>query len=157
MEEFAVKIHKGLVSWESAMEGVLSQLDFKRVKEMREGTSEERDICHENLLLFTRLGVQFVGLYKATRRGKVGVVQSVMDSLGPQFLGAKQHKYAWELFEVGCGFKKEWTKELQHIVKWNWVINVSGRPGHFLALDEYMEELIRGIKVGCYDFYWVRS
>lgn len=32
------------------------------------------------------------------------------------------------------------------VVKWNWVINPTGRVGHFLALDEYMEELVRGIK-----------
>ncbi|KAF8431110.1 hypothetical protein BGX38DRAFT_1277440 [Terfezia claveryi] len=112
MEEFTVKIHDG--------------------SEMRDGAKGERDISHENLLLFVRLAVQFVGLYKATRHGDVGVMQCVMDLLGPEFLGAKQHKYAWELFEVGCGFKKEWSRELQNVVKWNWVINVTGDRGIFL-------------------------
>lgn len=40
----------------------------------------------------------------------------------------------------------EWDERLKNIVKANWMINPWGRSGKFLALDEFIEEIVRNLK-----------
>lgn len=104
--EGEVKTLEGLV------EKVCEMLAFTRVATMREEEEDKRDVVLENMLLFVRLGIQFIGMYDAMRRGDVGVMQGVLDCLTAQFIGGDHHKYATELMEISCGFKAEWSEEL---------------------------------------------
>ena len=104
--EGEVKTLEGLV------EKVCEMLAFTRVATMREEEEDKRDVVLENMLLFVRLGIQFIGMYEAMRRGDVGVMQGVLDCLTAQFIGGDHHKYATELMEISCGFKAEWSEEL---------------------------------------------
>lgn len=56
------------------------------------------------MLLFVRLGVQFVGMHEAMRHGDVGVMKQVLDCLTSQFIEGEHHKYATELMDISCGY-----------------------------------------------------
>jgi hypothetical protein len=63
-----------------------------------------------------------------------------------QFIGAGQHKYAHELMEVQCGFKAEYSANLQQIVMRNWLLNPSGKPGKWYPVDQYQEMIVYHLK-----------
>ena len=107
-----VHAEEGPKTLEGLVEKVCEMLAFTRVATMREEEEDKRDVVLENMLLFIRLGIQFIGMYDAMRRGDVGVMQRILDCLTAQFIGGDHHKYATELMDISCGFKAEWSEEL---------------------------------------------
>jgi hypothetical protein len=106
----------------------------------------KRDAVFENVLLRIRHSMQFREFYDSVRAGDIGRISAMIELLTPQFLGGKQFRYASELMEHMCGVRIEYSRELKEIILSNWVINPFGKEGHFLAQDEFMEEVIRHIK-----------
>lgn len=105
-----------------------------------------RDRVLENILLFARRELEFRAYYKAIRHGDVGAMELLLQLWGPQFLCGSGNKYGAEILDIRCGMLSEWSKELKQVVRRNWVINPRGRSGKCLALDEFMEELVRALK-----------
>lgn len=52
-----------------------------------------------------------------------------------------------ELLEVACGFEFEYSPQPQRIIKDNWLVNLTGIPGHWFAGDLLVEKTIRQLKV----------
>ena len=99
----------------AVLDKVVGLVMFNGVDQLRSERAEDRDVVLENMLLFVRLGVQFVGMYEAMRRGDVGVMERVLDCLTSQFIGGEHHQYATELMDISCGFKAEWSAELWQV------------------------------------------
>lgn len=123
-------------------------LEYSHVEVMRSQPQEKRDMILENILLFVRTSWEVRAFYKSLRGGDVGAVEHIMQIWGPQFIGARQMNYGDALMDIRVGMVEggEWDERLKKIVKANWVINPWGRSGKFLALDEFMEEIVRNLK-----------
>lgn len=63
------------------------------------------------------------------------------------FAGCGKSKYLNELLELACGFEFEFSPQLQRIIKDNWLVNLTGIPGHWFAGDLLVEKTIRQLKV----------
>jgi hypothetical protein len=133
-----------------------SCLRFNSVSELRVGEDGDdlepldesiRDAVFENVLLRIRHCMQFRELYTSVRAGDIGRISFMVELLTAQFLGGKQYRYAAELMEHMCGMRIEYSKKLKEIVLNNWIINPFNKMGHFVALDEFMEEIVRHIKL----------
>jgi hypothetical protein len=127
-------------------------LRMDSVSKLRSGVdgekdSEARDIVFENTLLRVRHSMQLRELYECIRAGDVGRLAWMLEILTPQFLGGKQYRYASELMEHMCGMRIEYSKRLKELIYRNWLINPFNKEGHFLAVDEFMEEIIRHVKL----------
>lgn len=63
------------------------------------------------------------------------------------FAGCGKTKYLNELLELVCGFEFEFSSQLQRIIKDNWLVNLTGIPGHWFAGNLLVEKTIRQLKV----------
>ncbi|KAI5781420.1 hypothetical protein EDC01DRAFT_632698 [Geopyxis carbonaria] len=122
-------------------------LKFTSVSDLREQEDEQRDRVYENAILLLRHSLQFRDFYDATRGGDVGRIAHMLEIWPAEFIGANQHRYANELLSHQCGVKAEYDPELTKLIMDNILINPGHKNGHFLSIDEYMEEVVRHIKL----------
>jgi hypothetical protein len=108
----------------------------------RQQKEEERDVVYENMLLRMRHAVFPRELYNAVREGDTGKIELLLELLCPQFIGARQDRYATEILEHLCGVQIEYHGTLKTLIHRNWLINPSNQKGKFVTLDEFMEEIV---------------
>ncbi|KAI5780464.1 hypothetical protein EDC01DRAFT_633336 [Geopyxis carbonaria] len=109
-------------------------------------SGDHRDAVYENALLYVRHALQFRDFYTSVRSGDVGRISHLLELWTPQFIGASQHRYACELLNHQCGMKIEYNKQLRQLILQNILINPGQTGGHFLSVDEFMEEVVRHVK-----------
>lgn len=146
--EFSGKVRAKRIDLAGLLVEVDGLLEYSHVEVMRSEPQEKRDMVLENILLFVRTSWEARAFYKSLRGGDVGAIEHIMQIWGPQFVGARQMNYADALMDIRVGMVEdgELDERLKKIVKANWVINPWGRSGKFLALDEFMEEIVRNLK-----------
>ncbi|RPB18406.1 hypothetical protein L211DRAFT_854149 [Terfezia boudieri ATCC MYA-4762] len=120
------------IEWKEIVERIGFITAGNYVDAIRRRPDWRRDLARENMLLFVR---------------HVNQACIISHESTPQFQATGAKKYAREMLEIRYGIKIEWTLELRRVVRHAWVISPWGRLGHFLALDEMQEELIRALKV----------
>jgi hypothetical protein len=82
----------------------------------------------------------------ASKYGDIGRCIHIMDTWTCQFIGAGQHRYAHELMEIKCGFKSEYDPRLKELIEKNWLVNLHGKPGKWMAVDMQQENMVLHIK-----------
>lgn len=70
----------------------------------------------------------------------------LLEFWGLEFPGGKATKYANAIIEMRVRVAVEWPEQLKWVIRSNWLINPWDKSGKFLALDEFMEELVRAYK-----------
>jgi hypothetical protein len=85
--------------------------------------------------------------HEALRAGDTGRLEKAMDMKCVMFQGIPKFKnYRIAMFDAKARRAKEWTPEMRELFLMNCVVNISGREDKFLAIDEFNEWLIKGIK-----------
>ena len=101
--------------------------------------SSERDEIFEN----SKLTLTYLALYEefswAMNVGDIGRVERCLLPWIALFKGTGKHKYAThlELFLTSVHF--ELPVAARRAVRYNWLLNVTGKPGKFRAVDWYVE------------------
>ena len=121
------------------------------------------DISHQNSLLLTRDLLYMVELTSAISEGDFGCVEDLLPTLAKIFQGAGSNNYCMEILHFLANLKYIWTPKfacvhtnsanlnsyhhVSDIMRDNMIVNVSGLPGHFMAVDLNIEHLIGYLKV----------
>ncbi|KAJ7803474.1 hypothetical protein B0H14DRAFT_2613252 [Mycena olivaceomarginata] len=98
-------------------------------------------LCH-----FMRVTLWYIELCAATAEGDIGRVFEVLKLLLFSFWGAGSTNYGNELLELACNFLYEYSDALKIAVLNNYLVNLSGRVGHWLPLDLLQEHFNFWIK-----------
>ncbi|KAJ6559001.1 hypothetical protein B0H10DRAFT_1651020, partial [Mycena sp. CBHHK59/15] len=91
-------------------------------------------LCH-----FMRVTLWYMEISAATAEGDIGRVFEVLKLLRFSFWGAHSTKYGNELLELACNFLYEISEDLITAVLNNYLVNPSGRSGHWFELDLLQE------------------
>ncbi|KAJ6549419.1 hypothetical protein DFH09DRAFT_617961 [Mycena vulgaris] len=95
---------------------------------------------------FMRVTFWYMELCAATAEGDIGRVFEVIKLLRFSFWGAGSTNYGNELLELACNFLYEFSDDLVTAVLNNYLVNPSGRIGHWLELDLLQEHFNFWIK-----------
>ncbi|KAF7789595.1 hypothetical protein EIP86_000541 [Pleurotus ostreatoroseus] len=96
---------------------------------------------------FNRDVLDFLELDEAMHVGDVGRMRDLLPRLLFRFVGGGHTNYVTEILEVIQGLEREWTDEFTtYIMRYFWLVNVTGRPEHFEPVDSLMERNIRDTK-----------
>ena len=127
------------------------------------------DVAHQNSLLLTRDLLYMVELTSAISEGDFGRVEDLLPVLAKIFRGAGSNNYCMEILHFLANLKYIWTPkfacvhtnnanlisyhQVSDIMRDNMIVNVSGLPGHFMAVDLNIEHIIGYLKVQkyCYE------
>ncbi|KAJ6481317.1 hypothetical protein C8R47DRAFT_1186616 [Mycena vitilis] len=96
---------------------------------------------------FMRVTFWYLELCAAIAEGDIGRVFEVIKVLRFSFWGAGSTNYGNELLELACNFLYEWSEDLRFTVLENYLVNPTGRIGHWLPLDLLQEHFNFWIKV----------
>ncbi|KAL1660419.1 hypothetical protein GGF50DRAFT_118975 [Schizophyllum commune] len=103
---------------------------------------DNADKCLANNVAFMRVTLWYLELCAATAEGDIGRVFEIIKFLRFSFWGAGSTNYGNELFELACNFMAEFPPKLRDAILDNYLVNPSGRPGHWLELDLLQEQLL---------------
>ncbi|KAH9961657.1 hypothetical protein BGW80DRAFT_1463787 [Lactifluus volemus] len=106
------------------------------------------DIAHQNTLLLTRDLLYMIELTLAISEGDFGHVEDLLPVLVKIFRGAGSNNYCMEILHFLANLKHIWMPKFADIMRDNMIVNVSGLPGHFMAVDLNIEHLIGYLKLG---------
>ncbi|KAJ7314636.1 hypothetical protein DFH08DRAFT_926962 [Mycena albidolilacea] len=95
---------------------------------------------------FMRMTFWYLELCAATAEGDIGRVFGVVKLLRFSFWGAGSTNYGNELLELACNFLHEWSDNLRLTVLKNYLVNSTGKRGHWFELDLLQEHFNFWIK-----------
>ncbi|KAJ3818593.1 hypothetical protein F5880DRAFT_1754362 [Lentinula raphanica] len=104
------------------------------------------DPINQNARLLLHDLLYLTELILAIAEGDFGWIEDILSNVAAIFCGAGSHKYTTEILHALYNFKKVWSKEFADVMRDNHLVNVSGLPGHFMALDMNTEHLILYLK-----------
>ncbi|KAF8064098.1 hypothetical protein FPV67DRAFT_1420267 [Lyophyllum atratum] len=100
------------------------------------------------VVMWNRDILQYIVLDQAIRHGDVGLMESFLPTLFFRFVGGGNGNYANETLELLQGLHREWPAEVRYFVRHHcWVMNFSGKPTDWCAVDKAQEHNIKDIKV----------
>ncbi|KAI5822143.1 hypothetical protein K523DRAFT_257456 [Schizophyllum commune Tattone D] len=105
------------------------------------GDQSLQNDCH-----FMRTTGWYLLICDGISQGDMGHVFCALDFLTFSFWGAGATNYANEMLEMACNFICEFPPELRVAIMNNYVVNPTGRPGHFQELDFLQEHFNKEIK-----------
>ncbi|KAF8468223.1 hypothetical protein BDZ91DRAFT_848070 [Kalaharituber pfeilii] len=109
-----------------------------------------RDLGYENTLLMFQHCFIYYDLFTAMRKGDTGCLEKCLDLFCVIFHGAGKWKYARELLEFVIDRRFVWSDEMRGLWLENILLNLSGKPGKFMGIDEMNEYVVREQK-DCYN------
>ncbi|KAF8055297.1 hypothetical protein FPV67DRAFT_1436466 [Lyophyllum atratum] len=111
-------------------------------------TSPDRtkDTIHENVIRLTRDLLYVPELVSAIADGDFGRVEDILPDLACLFRGGGSNNYSNEILHFLFNLKEVWTPEFAEIMRDNMLVNPSGLPGHWMAIDLNIEHLIGYLK-----------
>ncbi|KAF8906798.1 hypothetical protein CPB84DRAFT_1744923 [Gymnopilus junonius] len=109
-------------------------------------TIPKSDAAHENVVLLTRDFLNVIELVNAIQTGNFGHVEDMLPTLACMFHGAGSNNYSTEILHLLHNIKNVWTPEFTNIMCDNMLVNISGLPGHAMAMDLNIEHLIGYLK-----------
>lgn len=123
----------------------------------------ERDERFRQAIQFNRDLLNFVCLRRAIKSGDVGLIEILIPRLLFHFLGGGKSNYVKEMFELLQGLNKEWPEDLRYALeqfhsltdvayrdfvrKYCILVNTTGDPDGFEAIDMLVEHAVNDIKV----------
>jgi hypothetical protein len=116
-----------------------------QAKWIRERSLKDRDLIHENFLIFMRDAMIYLDLAKAIGDGATGRLLRISEILTPWFHGNNKFKYAQELLEFQVTRLAEWTPAAEYLYKNNCLLSING--DRFAPVDQIDEGFNNDIKV----------
>ncbi|KIJ35147.1 hypothetical protein M422DRAFT_181128, partial [Sphaerobolus stellatus SS14] len=105
----------------------------------REQKTSERDIQFENSKLRNRDFLQYIELCHAMDHGDVGRVEDLFIPLICLFKSTGKHKYASAMVQMRGNLLFVYPEGLSHAIRMNWLVNPTGHPAGFCAVDWVVE------------------
>ncbi|KAF5337723.1 hypothetical protein D9611_014522 [Ephemerocybe angulata] len=99
----------------------------------------EPDESLANTINFMRATFWYLEVCAAIAEGDIGRVFEVIKLLRFSFWGAGCTNYGNEMLELACNFLYEFSEGLKEAVLNNYLVNPSGKPGHWFELDLLQE------------------
>ncbi|KAL1698671.1 hypothetical protein EV121DRAFT_217780 [Schizophyllum commune] len=100
---------------------------------------EDADKVLANNSNFLRMVLWYLELCYAAAEGDVGRIFEIIKFLRFSFWGAGCNNYGNELLELACNFLAEFPEDLKKIIFETYLVNPSGRRGHWFELDLLQE------------------
>ncbi|KAM6491513.1 hypothetical protein JOM56_013082 [Amanita muscaria] len=125
-------------------------LDFTSNEDLplsRLNPTSERDQLFENATLVLKYLALYEELSWAMNHGDIARVERCLLPWIALFKATGKHKYATHLTRFLTTVHFELSERTQHAIRYNWLINVTGKPGKFRAVDWYVELHNMRIKV----------
>ncbi|GJF00901.1 hypothetical protein PsYK624_172050 [Phanerochaete sordida] len=101
----------------------------------------------QNNVGFLRPSSYYLELCAAIPAGDMGRAWEIMKVLRFCFWGTGSTNYGNELLELACQDLREFTEKLKKVWLENWLVNPSGREGHWQELDLLLEHYNFWIKI----------
>ncbi|KIJ34133.1 hypothetical protein M422DRAFT_52124 [Sphaerobolus stellatus SS14] len=142
LEEFAAS----KPTWEMLQEMAHSIVDkyiaspsFSRKRMGKDDT--QRDKQFKNSLLRNRDFLDYIELCHSMNWGDVGKVEAILIPFIFLFQGCGKYKYAQAMIRFLGSLQHVYTPELRnsHAIQMNWLVNPTGKPGCFRAVDWVVE------------------
>ena len=121
--------------------------NLQKVGKLRESKDKDRDILHENALLFLQHGLMYRDFCNAMRFGDSGRVIHCLVYFAIWFQGSGLSNYAWEIMHMVTCVRHTWSEEMVEFWKNNCLLNPSGSPKGFMAFDYLCEHFVREHKL----------
>jgi hypothetical protein len=123
------------------------QAETRQKNARKEAEFGKRDIVFENAILLMQQALLYEDYYDAMRCGDTGRLERSSDMLCVMFQGVTKLKnYRHLSLDFKASRAKEWTEEMRELWLLNCVVNLSGKDGKFLAIDEFNEWIVRAVK-----------
>ncbi|KIL53986.1 hypothetical protein M378DRAFT_93319 [Amanita muscaria Koide BX008] len=101
--------------------------------------SNKRDEIFENATLVLKYFALYEEFAWAMNVGDIGRVEKCLLPWIAMFKGTGKHKYATHLEQFLTTVHFDLPPDMRHAVRYNWLINATGKPGKFRAADWYVE------------------
>ncbi|KAF8154046.1 hypothetical protein B0H34DRAFT_784086 [Crassisporium funariophilum] len=116
--------------------------------DMAANTGAPMDEQKRQVIMWNRDVLQYIVLDQAIRTGDVGLMEDFLPTLFLRFVGGGNGNYSNEVLELLQGLHREWPEEVSDFVRHHcWVMNFSGKPMDWCAVDKAQEHNIKDIKV----------
>ena len=109
-------------------------------------SDKQRDLAYENSLLLMQQVMVHHDFYCAMRKGDLGRLEKSLELFLVLFEGSGKGNYAQELLEQQIDREVLWTPYMRALWLRNCLLNISGAPNKFLAVDEVCEYLVCQLK-----------
>jgi len=120
--------------------------DFQYVEKMRYSPDDERDIDHENMILFMQHGLVLRVFDQAVRIGDSGLMCSAMSFFTIWLQGTNSDNYKRGLLRLTAQLRIIWSDRLRKFWMENCLVNLSGKRNAFMPLDQLNEYIVREVK-----------
>ncbi|KAI0349259.1 hypothetical protein OH77DRAFT_1525815 [Trametes cingulata] len=119
-----------------AVEDLDALMDGQHDSTLRQSVMWNRDVLY------------YLLLHRSMQGGDVGMMEDLLPHLLYRFAGGGNHKYAVEILELLQGLHREWPQDVKDFVRQNcWLVNLSGEPDEFQAIDLVEEHTVKDVKV----------
>ncbi|KAI0079910.1 hypothetical protein K474DRAFT_1574792, partial [Panus rudis PR-1116 ss-1] len=105
----------------------------------KETTPFKGDWLASNTILLLRDGIWWLEVCRAVQKGAIGCVWEVFKVWIITFAGSGHPHYTSYLLDMYCKIKYELPEATRDALFNNWLVNLQGKPGHFLELDLMQE------------------
>jgi hypothetical protein len=123
------------------------QAETRQKKAKKDAEFGRRDIAFENALLLMQQALVYQDYHDALRSGDSGRLERSSDMFCVMFQGlSKLMNYRHLSLDFKASRAKEWTDEMRELWLLNCVVNLDGKDGKFLAIDEFNEWIVRSVK-----------
>ncbi|KAA1479037.1 hypothetical protein DENSPDRAFT_788720 [Dentipellis sp. KUC8613] len=109
------------------------------VSQGRDTDCNRGDWVLANTCLLMRDGIWYKELCRAIAVGDTGCVWEILKIFIFTFAGAGNSNYTAYLTEMYCKIEHEYPPATRHALFSNWLVNLTGKPGHFLPQDLMQE------------------
>lgn len=123
--------------------------EFVNSRGAAKNLTPQGDHVYAHGLLFLRDALLLQVFQHAIKHGDPGLVLRVLKFWVYSFRGAGSTNYARECLEIFVQWNSgELTEEAKEALETSWFYNRWGKPGRFIASDQYLEHLNYWTKVG---------
>ncbi|KAH7917313.1 hypothetical protein BV22DRAFT_1026598, partial [Leucogyrophana mollusca] len=110
-----------------------------RLRRVRRQPHERRDMQYENGLLINKYFLLYEELSYAMNIGDIGRVETCIVAWALIFKATGKHKYATFMTEFLIQVHFVCPEGLRRAIRYHWLINPTGKPGRFRAVDWCVE------------------
>ncbi|KAH9928413.1 uncharacterized protein B0H18DRAFT_843904, partial [Fomitopsis serialis] len=106
----------------------------------------EGDECLADSCMLIHDGLLSRIVTQSVAEGEIGRVWEGLKRMLFSFAGSSHHKYATYLLEMVCNLELESSPALREFFLRNWLVNPSGKQGHYQAGDLLQEHYNRELE-----------
>ena len=120
--------------------------DTTYVRQMRDDAEANRDLLHENTILFLQHGLMYREFSNAIDSGDPGVIEHCLSYFTVWLQSTKKFNYSIESVHIVACLRKLWSPDARGFWQDTCLVNSSGKSTGYMACDMLCEYLVRELK-----------